>query len=510
MTSFPCAYYASYSSHTKPAVYCLNFNYRPELKIFCISVIISRYPTGYHFFFGMMGDYLIYDDDTTFNMEKKSYHIQNAEVPIDIDGVVGVTHRNQTLPVEGRQSRLRRNSSLKFHSMERRSSKLKKHRAPIPKPRTRKRRNESTELINKQGINLVPHEYLIPVSKASMQVEGSDQGHVNPAGSHCLREAPTDYLVPVRRSAVKAKFSGDRRDKERCSQSIEEEETKYARQAKVNMCCLCLLTLFMLALVVPLMGATVYLFVNVQSEKSCCCDQQNDNLNDFIKRWYGLHEVFPASSCQEMLSINSSLPSGNYWITGGNVFSIPVYCEMTITCGKLRGWRRVASFNANEPGSCLRNFSSKKNSNRSVCAPQNTENNLTTITIPVYNIEYSNICSKIKVFDPRSSGPNTTSTEVNGNGIFINSAGSDPKQYIWSFLLPDSGCNCSSSALPLGRASTDYFCLTPLESCQGNPSQTFFKTVLPNANNLEVQVYHSGIYSFEEDISIESLQLYVL
>ncbi len=64
----------------------------------------------------------------------------------------------------------------------------------------------------------------------------------------------------------------------------------------------------------------------------------------------------PASSCQQILDCNSSIPSGHYWITLENGTTILRYCSMNRACGGIDGgWMRVAMVDMREDNATCSN-----------------------------------------------------------------------------------------------------------------------------------------------------------
>ena len=52
----------------------------------------------------------------------------------------------------------------------------------------------------------------------------------------------------------------------------------------------------------------------------------------------------PTTSCKEIQGLKPSTPSGYYWITASDDSAVHMYCDMSRTCGGIRGvWMRAAS-----------------------------------------------------------------------------------------------------------------------------------------------------------------------
>ena len=269
---------------------------------------------------------------------------------------------------------------------------------------------------------------------------------------------------------------------------------------------------------------------NLNSEISQFINGYKNTLSSFEK-------VNLPPSCADLLRIDSSAPSGLYWIRSSSGMGVQVYCDMTMTCGDITGgWMRVASIVAGEDrNSCPCGLKwSELDTGYYFCITDTTERR---VIFQVNNTRYSRVCASVTAYQ-------------NGSGIslHVNSARRSSKQDIWVFTARNtsefqSRCPCRSSFLPLlydytcdkrcpissGKES-GYYCPVdkrcPISSgeesgyycpvdercchscCSNKGTPTFFKhLVQPTTDDIEIRVMHEGVLF--GSVFIEQINIYI-
>ena len=297
---------------------------------------------------------------------------------------------------------------------------------------------------------------------------------------------------------------------------------------------------------------------DIQSNISKSLDSK---LNNIIRSLTGQYSNLPADSCSLVLQLNSSSPSGHYWIRSSNGSAVRVYCDMTRSCGNITGgWMRVASLNwSNESLPCPDEFKERSDSDIRTCGINSTSTGLcSSLIFKTHSTVYSRVCGKINAY--QFGTPDAFSTiHGRGSNITIDSNyvdgvslthGNNPRRHIWTFAAtyqdgpgldllryPGSTCQCvrpndTSIMTPPSFVGMDYFCDTasrdgllqprffpddPLwdgagcastSTCCSFNNPPWFHKQLPSAttDDIEMRVCcdESG-----EDIAISNVKIYV-
>ncbi len=104
----------------------------------------------------------------------------------------------------------------------------------------------------------------------------------------------------------------------------------------------------------------------------------------------GFTEGNPASSCLQLSLVNSSFPSGYYWVRVSNGSAVRVYCDMTRSCGGVTGgWTRVA-FLQFQSGSdpCPDGFRERNDSGIRTCGVDSTTAACPSVLFDTHGIPY--------------------------------------------------------------------------------------------------------------------------
>lgn len=264
----------------------------------------------------------------------------------------------------------------------------------------------------------------------------------------------------------------------------------------------------------------------------------------------------PATSCKQIYESLTNPPSGMYWVIGSpNKKPTEVYCDMTRTCGGVKGgWMQVAHINMTDPDqTCPKGFtrSAPTLSTLYTCTTVSEARGCFGTNFSTEGVSYSRICGKVigyqdgtpNAFYNYHINPSLTIDEVYVDGISLTRG--SPRQHVWTFVsaLDEtdghfSGCRCSNievhefASIP-PFVGNDYFCDTgsrgpvgfefygddPLwdgkgcgsvsECCSFN-NPPWFSKELPasSTDNLELRVCRdSGVNN--EDIPFEIVELYV-
>ena len=271
----------------------------------------------------------------------------------------------------------------------------------------------------------------------------------------------------------------------------------------------------------------------------------------------GSSPVLPASSCKQIYGLNSSSPSGFYWVGGGNGPPQRLYCDMERTCGGVAGgWTRVANVNmTNTSHSCPLNLVEvSSNSNRPrVCTPSSEFNiGCLSVMFSVHGVNYDHVCGRIigyqdrtpNAFFPYFVNRSRTIDDIYLDGVSL-THGLKPRQHIWSFASAldetdthDSGCPClnvesTKQALVPPFVGNDYFCDTGSTSnvrnifypdnplwdgkgcgdlntcCTFNNPPWFAKTLSGSVlDDIEMRICRDA-GRLNEDIPLEIIELYI-
>ena len=271
----------------------------------------------------------------------------------------------------------------------------------------------------------------------------------------------------------------------------------------------------------------------------------------------GTSPFLPASSCKLIYNINSSAPSGFYWIGSNDGPPQRLYCDMGRSCGGIAGgWTRIANINmTNSSHSCPSSLVevSVDPKRPRLCTMPGTGIGCSSTIFPVHGINYERVCGRIisyqdrtpNAFFPYHRNRSLTIDDLYLDGVSL-THGSRPRQHIWSFASAldetdghQSGCPCLNIGLLTKPVvppfiGSDYFCDTgssddvrndvfyadnPLWDGEGCGSQNicclfnnppwFSKTLdRSTSDDIEMRVCRDA-GRLNEDIPLELIELYV-
>ena len=288
---------------------------------------------------------------------------------------------------------------------------------------------------------------------------------------------------------------------------------------------------------------------NSRSELGQRILQLQNSLNDY-NEFQG-----DSASCSQILLLNSSSPSGHYWIRSSNDSAVRVYCDFNRQCGcdGPSTWTRVAFLNMSDPNHvCPCNWTTITSPLRACGRGEGMNRGCSSVYYSTFGLTYSRVCGHIIAHQSRNTDAFLGLIQhsflidqpyVDGVSLTLGSAGS--RQHIWSFAsaIGEEGpfltswlCACSNSnnwPHSTSFVGNDYFCDTgnhgdnnpyhishfndslwdgqgcgPSSTCcQFNNPPWFCKTLNQSTtSDLEVRICKN---SGPDDTPIQLLELYI-
>ena len=293
-------------------------------------------------------------------------------------------------------------------------------------------------------------------------------------------------------------------------------------------------------------------FLSLENKTQIQLDRLDSRVNDlYTLHLTGRNSDNPATSCSHVLLLNSSSPSGHYWIRSSNGSAVCVYCDMTRSCGNITGgWMRVASLNwSNESLPCPNGFKERNDSGIRTCEINSPSiSSCPSLIFETYSTVYSRVCGKIKAYQVgttdafdthgcRASNINIDSNYVDGVSL---THGSNPRRHIWTFAAavnddPSSSRSSMKPGImpPPSFVGMDYFCDTgsrsgaqgvfhpddplwdgtgcaPTSTCCSFNNPPWFHKQLPSVTTDDIEMRVCRDESDQtEDIAISNVELYV-
>ena len=246
-------------------------------------------------------------------------------------------------------------------------------------------------------------------------------------------------------------------------------------------------------------------------------NNQNFSYSVLIKQGNSIILAIPfASSCKDIFTHHSSLPSGYYWLSLSNGSGIEVYCEMTMTCdGITGGWTRVGKLNKFNNGSaqCFQNLTNY-GGNGNQCIRNTNISGCSHIFFQVFDMQYSHVCGTIQGYGLKSTDGFRRRLDINQNyvdGISL-TYGNPERNHIWTFAAKKTG----SCDYPYKSefVMNNYSCMTQINNimmnCPSNRCLPEFSRQLENSisEDIEMRVCRSESRS-NEDIILDNVEIYV-
>ena len=188
---------------------------------------------------------------------------------------------------------------------------------------------------------------------------------------------------------------------------------------------------------------------DIQSNISTSLDLK---LNNIIQSLTGQYSNLPADSCSLVLQLNSSSPSGYYWIRSSNGSAVHVYCDFNRQCGcdGPSEWTRVAFLDMSDPNQvCPSNWTTISSPVRTCGRGLRSTCGCNSAFYSTYGMTYSHVCGHIIAY--QYGGPNgysSCSSLIDGSyidGVSFTHGSVGSRHHIWSFVnaaYESSICAC--------------------------------------------------------------------
>ena len=251
---------------------------------------------------------------------------------------------------------------------------------------------------------------------------------------------------------------------------------------------------FVLSLAVLVVKAEVYCIGSCSNPRNqmyeeLCCDP--DNLGDVIRITGGegnrdkyiscpsilstacnepLTTIVGYSSCQEVLSNNSSAHSGFYNIIVTNGSTVSLYCDMEgVNCDREGGWTRIGYLNMTEPdATCPDGLTQQEYEiGHPLCGRIDfLLYGCDSASYSSFGLNYTKVCGQLRGYqyghtDAFITGPN----DINSyyvDGVSITQG--LPRQHVWTYAAGygenryECPCSNGSTATAPSFVGSDYYC----------------------------------------------------
>ena len=167
----------------------------------------------------------------------------------------------------------------------------------------------------------------------------------------------------------------------------------------------------------------------------------------YSTRFIGRNSDNLAAYCSHVLLLNSSSPSGHYWIRSSNGSAVRVYCDMTRSCGGVTGgWMRVASLdmrdNSSQCPSGLRQGDSCNPEPTCEIGTNSPTGNCSSNSYTSHGLHYSHVCGMIRAYHFRTLdgfGTHGRQTPLNissnyVDGVSLTHGMSHSRKHLWTFV----------------------------------------------------------------------------
>ena len=164
-------------------------------------------------------------------------------------------------------------------------------------------------------------------------------------------------------------------------------------------------------------------------------------INNLYSR--GQVKDYPAISCADIHLNAPSFPSAHYWVRSSNGSTILVYCDMTRSCGNITGgWMRVAELDmTNNNFQCpygLQKYIYPDGPHRRIytCRKNDTYGDCFPLIFSAASVPYSKVCGKIQAYQYGITNAfNTGYTNIETHYVDgISLTHGRPRQHIWTFV----------------------------------------------------------------------------
>ena len=259
----------------------------------------------------------------------------------------------------------------------------------------------------------------------------------------------------------------------------------------------------------------------------------------------------PATSCKEIYDCNPTAPSGYYWV---NTTTGPsqAYCQMeTNNCGNITGgWMRAAYIDMTKvSNTCPQGLTYTVESSIRMCTSSHSSARCTSVIFPTRGVPFTKVCGRAIAYQRGTDDAFYNYNAYNKRSLDsyyvdgLSVTHGNPRSHIWTFAAGASksanfsNYNCPCALYPGPAAppfvGENYFCESinsgsyqfglwylddPLWDSQGCASGStccdrggpWFTTTLSQevSDDIEVRMCF-GEYSYNEDVGVEQLEIYV-
>ena len=242
----------------------------------------------------------------------------------------------------------------------------------------------------------------------------------------------------------------------------------------------------------------------------------------------GSHFIFPGPSCAVLPPFSTS---GYYWVRNSIGSAVPVYCDMTRSCGGVTGgWMRVAELDMTDSSQqCPSGLRQHTDGDIRTCVRSSDSAGCSSVTLPTSNHHYSRVCGRIIAYQVGSTDAffasindreNISSAYVEG----VSLTHGIPRQHIWTFAAAfdrigdhheiSTYCPCISNNDPPLFYNADPLwdgagCGSGNTCCTFNTPPWFFKQLLnTTSDDIEMRVCRDEDGD-NEDIAISIIEIFV-
>jgi len=286
------------------------------------------------------------------------------------------------------------------------------------------------------------------------------------------------------------------------------------------------ISLVVTILIVPLAVGLVLLFLKFSSLKDVT-NGADEILPKFEEEMKAVSKAYLKpfkaktilqSSCEEVLRLDPSSPSGYYPLQSGRDKLTNAYCDMTLNCGNITGgWMKVGKLNAFD---CPSGFETFKWNGMATCTISGSETGCNSINFNSFGVSFSKVCGRMSGFgfgdfngfySERLLFRNEKLLNNYMDGVSI-TVGS---RHIWSLVM--GGCSdCNIAPTFVGSdwscddvpKCTGYSCERLLwdSSACGNKLPFFKDLSSLTKSKLKIRVCRD---TEEERVALDNIELYV-
>ena len=227
-----------------------------------------------------------------------------------------------------------------------------------------------------------------------------------------------------------------------------------------------------------------------------------------------------------------SAPPGYYLIRNS---SLPVYCDMSRTCGGVTGgWMRVFKLDMNITShQCPNGLSQRTDGGLRTCVKNVSAAGCSSIFLPTRNVNYSRVCGRITGYQIGTTDNFQLQQSSDIDSVYVDGVSLthefNQRQHIWTFAVAvgKSHCPCQLDHAPPSFVGDDYFCDSGTQEhaspgrfysdplwndadcvCCANPPWFHQQLPQPTSDDIEMRVCRNEPNT-HEDIATQVVEIYV-